>query len=617
MSFGNLLSSDNIGTEFAKALTVKVPRSKYGLIEGLAMAQKKRAAEAKAGLGAKDDIDKLKVEAIKSVKDVDPKVADEVKNSLYSFLDQTDKVLSESSSAETAYPKVQRAFADFYATQVNIGGRSTLLKGIRSKVNQPNVLVPPTVTEFLNNKEAQISDDGLFHLPGWQDLVLANPEIGWMGMNLPKKKDISGMDVKILQSQPVSFFKANSEGSPAVSKKTIEGRTFEVTDYKLSRDAIRQQVLMATREDPDYLPNLSFEYYQSNRKSANFKQSILEKRLNVLDGSDPVFEEIVDWRTDQIYNKGVYKGDEISGSKPTSVNVTVGGDDKSRPALGSPFLSKTKIKQTLQDRSSQFASVFTFGNSISAGEASTLSVVEGTIDANTNEAFSASGSFDFKPSQIVIAPVYARAERANKNYDVQGKLVDTGAINSEFNNDNVVFEIFVQGTSTKEFTNANGITTKGAELFYPAQNFWASNQAAATKAQVSVGEAELKTMAELSSVRDMLNDKVPEAVQLFKQAMANDTDQNLQTRLVKLAYDKGYIDRYKKGNNFVPPQEMGRKGPGPGVQTKKPATQTKKDGSKPATNPAPKAAANKAAAPAKPAGLPQGKPRRTAKRESL
>jgi hypothetical protein len=615
MSFGNLLSSDNIGTEFAKALTVKVPRSKYGLIEGLAMAQKKRAAEAKAGLAAKDDIDKLKIEAAKSIRDVDPKVVDESRDALYSFFDQTDKALSEASSPEAAYPTIQRAFADLSVKQSNIGGRSALLKTIRSKINQ-NVLVPPAVTEYLNNKEPEIADDGLFELPGWGERVVANPSLGWAGMDLPKKKDISGMDVKILQSQPVSFFKSNSEGSPTVSKKTIEGRTFEVTDYKLSRDAIRQQVLMATREDPDYLANLSFEYYQSNRKSPNFKQSLQEKRLNVLDGSDPVFEEIVDWRTDQIHRKGVYKGDEISGSKPTSVNVTVGGDDKSRPASGSPFLSKTKIKQTLQDRNTEFASVFTFGNSISAGEASTLSVVEGTIDANTNEAFSASGSFDFKPSQIVIAPVYARAERANKSYDVQGKLVDTGAINSEFNNDNVVFEIFVQGTSTKEFTNASGITTKGAELFYPAQNFWASNQAAATKAQVSVGEAELKTMAELSSVRDMLNDKVPEAVQLFKQAMANDTDQNLQTRLVKLAYDKGYIDRYKKGNNFVPPQEMGRKGPGPGVQTKKPATQTKKDGSKPATNPAPKAAANKAAAPAKPAGLPQGKPRRTSTRES-
>jgi hypothetical protein len=616
MGFGDLLSSGNIGTEFAKALTVKVPRSKYGLIEGLAMAQKKRAAAAKAGLSAEDDLNKLRIKAADDLKDVDPKVRNQMQEAYYGFMDKTDNAVLNAPDASAAMPEVTRAYMEFKNRESDISARSNVFKKVRAQAAQPNVLVPPSVTEFFNNQEDDLKDDGLFDLAGWRDRILNNPgQLGWASMTFPKRMVLSRYDQNLLENNDVAYFAANSDGAPTVGTKTIEGKTIQTTRYKLSKDAIRKQVI-ASATDQDYLANMSYSYYEKNRKDPNFKQKIRELELNN-PGRDILYEEAVENRVNELYAVGIYKTDEVSGNKPTTITVNnVSGDDKSKPAFGSPFLSRTKIKQTLQDRSSQFASVFTFGNSISAGEASTLSVVEGTIDANTNEAFSASGSFDFKPSQIVLAPVYARAERANSNYDVQGKLVDTGAINVEFNNDNVVFEIFVQGTSTKEFTNADNITTTGAELFYPAQNFWASNQAAATKAQVSVGEAELKTMAELSSVRDMLNDKDTEAVALFKQSIANDTDQNLQARLVKLAYDKGYVNRYKKGNNFVPPQEMGRKGPGPGIQTKNPAPQTKKDGAKPAANTTSKAAANKTAAPAKSPGLPQGTPRRTAKRES-
>jgi hypothetical protein len=614
MSFGNLLSSDNIGTEFAKALTVKVPRSKYGLIEGLAMAQKKRAAEAKAGLAAKDDIDKLKIEAAKSIRDVDPKVVDESTDALYSFFDQTDKALSEASSPEAAYPTIQRAFADLSVKQSNIGGRSALLKTIRSKVNQPNVLVPPAVTEYLNNKEPEIADDGLFELPGWGERVVANPSLGWAGMDLPKKKDLSGMDVKILQSQPVSFFKSNSEGSPTVSTKTIEGRTFEVTDYKLSRDAIRQQVLMATREDPDYLANLSFEYYQSNRKSPNFKQSLQEKRLNVLDGSDPVFEEIVDWRTDQIHRKGVYKGDEISGSKPTSVNVKVETGQKSpTPGFGTPSLVKTNIRQVQQDRSVTDASVVTMSSTISGSEVN-LAAIEGIIDIDGNESFSQTGSFFFTPSQIVVAPVYVDAKRAERSGDVQGKLVDSQALTGELTRGNVRFEVFVQGSSKNTFTK-NGVSKQGADLFYPANNFWNQNRAASSKTQIALGQEELRIMSEMSALRDMLNAKDTDAEVLFREVISQPSNMDLQARLVKMAYDKKYIDRYRKGQLFIAPTEVGAQGAGPGIQTKRP----KNTGTTPAPNKeAPKAATSKTNQPQakKSGGLPQGTSRTAGGRSS-
>lgn len=604
MGFGDLLSSGNIGTEFAKALTVKVPRSKYGLIEGLAIAQKQRAAAAKAGQAADDDISKLKVEAANSVKDVDPKLQSQMQNVVYEFFDKSDKAVLESPSAQSALPAVQRSYVELQVAVNDIAGRSTLLKGIRAKSMQPNVLVPPSVNRFLNTEEADFVDDGLLDYPGWRERLVANTNLGWAGMDLPKKKDLSGLDLNLLQAKPIAFFKASAEGNPTVSKKTIEGRSFEVTDYKLSRAAIREQVILAAASDPDYLPNLSFQYYEANRKNPNFKQESRDLVSRTVDGSDPLLERVIDFRTDQIYRNGVYKSDELSGSKPSSVSVSVETGEKApKPGWSNPSFTPTLIRQTLQDRSVVDASVPAMASTISGSEVN-LAGIEGMIDVQGNEAFTQSGSFGFTASQILVVPVYDEAKRAERPADVQGKLVDSKALSSEMLNDNVRFETYVQGKSKDTFTK-DGVSRQGADILYPADNFWNQNRAVSTNAQIALGQEELRIMSEMNALRDMMNAKDQEALLLFKDVVAQPSNKNLQARIISMAYDKGYVDRYKKGQLFKSPSEVDAQGAGPGIQTKRPPKPA------PTPTPAPKAAgtkpaANPPAAAPKAAGLPKG-----------
>ena len=60
--------SGNMGAEFTRALAVKVPKSKYGFIEGIVMGQKAQAVKAKRGIEAEKSLDKQRAEAYKALK---------------------------------------------------------------------------------------------------------------------------------------------------------------------------------------------------------------------------------------------------------------------------------------------------------------------------------------------------------------------------------------------------------------------------------------------------------------------------------------------------------------------------------------------------------------------
>lgn len=592
MALGELLSSANVGTEFAKALSVKAKPPRKGFIEGLEAAQRNRIAQARAGVPVQNDINRMRNDAAKSIKGLDTKIQKDAVANFREFSEKADEAVTTSSDVYAAQPLVRKAYDEFQAKRSTLEGINEDLKRVRAQTNDKTRLVPGILTEYLQNDEASFKDDGLIHLPGWNSYISEGEQKGRIAVNLPRKVDLKNSDQLLLQSQPDEFYRQNAEGNPAVETRTVNGTVFEYETYKLSKNAIRQQVLAAAQTNPDYLANISYDYYLSKREEPGFAESVKQKEL---DGT--LSQEIISHRVESLYNLPLTKGIERRAAPPTrvSVEVDLGQTAASGPAYSAPVYMPIQIsQQTATGDIESGKSIPAIGYTITADNV-TLPAVDGMIDMGTNTKLTAPGNLsNVKASALLLVPTYKNAQKFAdaQARDVYGKAVDRTSIDTELTNNNVRFNVFAQSSTSEKIVTGN-TTREGANFLYPSQSFWSANAGGGTKASALIKAQELKSVAELYGVRDMLNgwqhservyrDADAEAIRTYRALVSNPGNQELNGKLITLAYEKGYMKPYLKGSTYSVPEMAGQQTqqtrigevkPRPSQQSAKPPAKT-------------------------------------------
>ena len=603
MALGELLSSGNIGSEFAKALAVKAPQSRKGLAEGLAQGQRRRYEMARAGIPARNEIDRTIRSAMATIKNVDTKVLPQAQQALEEFNEQVNYAQATYPDPQSQQAFIRDKFMEFQNKYVAIDAWSRNIKKVREAAAKPNVIVPPKLGEYLNTPKAAYEDDGLSRLPGWENVIAASPsDNNVLVVDLPRSLKLADYDQDLLESQDTGAFRAKSDGNPEVKTKTLNGTKFEYEVYRLSKAAIADQV-RSSASSPDYLANLSYSYYEANRNTPGFKEKVTE-----LEKNGKLTEEIINFRANQLYAAGVYKESEMRAAPPsvTNINTYLGEAQSQTAAPEAPKYTPIQITQTQPDGSKVAgASIPAIGIPLKA-ENLTLATVAGTINMDGNEPFKLSGNItNADASQLLVVPLYKTPSKfeGGAAYDVYGKVIDTPSISTELSSNNVSFGVYLQVSSPDEYTIGNG-TVKGVNLLYPAQDsFWA-NQGVGSRAQKAASQAELKATAESYAVRDLLNSGDQEAINIYRQAIAFPAVSDFSVKLVKMANDKGYISRYVKGNKYLAPTEYGQQYQNVRVGEVKPKAKTPAKPTPPPSNaakgPAPQTIGKPAPPPAAP-----------------
>jgi hypothetical protein len=254
------------------------------------------------------------------------------------------------------------------------------------------------------------------------------------------------------------------------------------------------------------------------------------------------------------------------------------------------------VNQAQAQGGTKMTSIPALGYTIDAGERQ-LSITEGVIDQNTNQPLAASGSAKFKASAVFILPVYSENAKNSRQYGVGGKAVDKGSITTELDNGNVTFETFVQANTGDELNSAGGKKKKGADAFLPLSSYYSGNPAVGTKMAAAQHQQNLKVSAEMNAVRDMLNNKDPEALVLYRKAIAEPANNSHMIDLIALANKGNYINQYMRGGKYIEPkdykqtqginQPVGGKGEVPLEKKGKPAGSPTKPAGSPAKPTAP------------------------------
>lgn len=596
MALGNMLTGE-MGAAFAQALTVTGSRTKSGLLEGYLEGQKTKAAKAKKGLDIQKDIDKLKIDASNSLNPdkIDPKFMPEAVQNLINFNKKINEENLTAGTPELAYSKSVDAFVQFRANMNTTNARSSYVKQFRKGSLENNALVPKPINEFLSNDKYEYENDGFQSLPGFNiENNMAPDGFGGVYTKFPQKIEVDKYDIKELEGKDIAFYRTNGE---SVGKKQfkIEGTTFIKDNYRLSLDAIKKEVASSYDISPEYQSNIAYAYYQEKRTEPGFKENI--EGLARQQGK--VREELINYRANQIYNMGISKEDDESARAATKFDITVNTAETAAAVseVVSPTMQFVRINQTQAEGGTKPTSIPALGYTIDAGERS-LSITDGVIDQNTNQQLEASGSASFKASAIFILPVYSENAKNNRAYGVSGKAVDKGSITTELDNGNVTFETFVQARTNDELSGAGGKKIKGPNAFLPLSSYYSGTPALGTKMAISQHQQNLKVSAEMNAVRDMLNFKNPEALALYRKAIAEPANNSHMIDLIALANKEGYINDYMRGGKYIEPkdykqtqginQPVGGKGQVPLEQKGKPTGSPEKPAA------APKAAAPKA-----------------------
>lgn len=624
MALGDMMSG-NMGAEFSRALTVKAPKSKYGLIEGIAMGQKAQIAKAKRGVEADDKLNKLRMEAVKRVDPgkVDRKVIGRAQDAYLKLNQEIDQAVLDAGDAESAAPNANKAYAQFYGDMVGINAESTAIKSFRKAAEDKTNLVPQPIVDWLGNDKDEIENDGFQSLPGFkiEGSLVKSPSQGLVAA-FPKSLDIGKYDVDKLKAEDVSYFEQNSE-TPIVETKDVLDTRYVTTTYKLKFDAVKSRVAALYDGLDDYASNVAYAYYKEKSKDPNFKTSIENLEAQGAQGVDKIREELINYRANQIYSaeSNVTRKDEKQGSKRAATNVTVQNFPAEAIAenapLPSPTASQSNINQLQPNGTVLSANYFSFGYPISS-DPGDLNMKDSVIDINGNKKSEWVGSYKFNGAAIQIVPVYKQNRKTGvEGFAVQGKVIDSRSLLSEIADNNVSYEVFVPVSTDAELTGPNNKKNKSGQFLYPASEFYAQNSAFATKAAAQVNKSNRTAAAEMQAVAEMLNNNDAEAIQLYKQLFADQTNQSVSGRLTALAKSKKYTDKYMRGSDYKAPSEWGSD---IGVNT--PVSGAKKQSPPPKSTPPkaapPKAAQQKSTAPkpveqkGAPKEKPTGKSRRVA-----
>lgn len=586
----------NMGAMFSKALTVKGTRSDDAFLKGYIQGQKNSAAKAKKGIEAEDKIAKLKIDASNKLdpSKLDPKIMPRAVEDLSTFYKKVDELVTLSGSPELAYSDAVTSLLEYKNGAVYDNyAKSAYVKSIRKGASENNSLVPNPIEDFLGNDKLEFENDGFQSLPGF-NIKNNMTEDGFGGVytKFPQKIEVNKLDVKELEGKDIAFYRTNGE---SVGKKQfkIEGTTFIKDNYRLSLDAIKKEVASSYDISPEYQSNIAYAYYQEKRTEPGFKENI--ESLARQEGK--VREELINYRANQIYNMGISKEDDDSARAATKFDITVNTAETAAAVseVVSPTMQFVNVNQAQAEGGTKPTSIPALGYSIDAGERQ-LSITEGVIDQNTNQPLAASGSASFKASAIFILPVYSENAKNNRAYGVSGKAVDKGSITTELDNGNVTFETFVQAKTNDELSGAGGKKIKGPNAFLPLSSYYSGNPAVGTKMAAAQHQQNLKVSAEMNAVRDMLNKKVPEALALYRKAIAEPANNSHMIDLIALANKGGYINQYMRGGKYIEPKDYQQtQGINQPVGGKGQVPLEKKG--KPAGSPAKPAAQPKAAAP--------------------
>jgi hypothetical protein len=290
----------------------------------------------------------------------------------------------------------------------------------------------------------------------------------------------------------------------------------------------------------------------------------------------------------------------------TNINTYLGEAQSQTAAPEAPKYTPIQINQTQSDGSkNEGTSVPAIGIPLKADNL-TLATVAGTIDMNGNSPFRYSGNItNANASQLLVVPLYKTATKfeGGAPYDVYGKVIDTPSITTELNSDNVSFGVYLQVSSADEYTIGNG-TVKGVNLLYPAQDSFWTNKEAGSRGQKAASQAELKATAESYAIRDLLNSGDQEAINIYRQAISYPAMADYSVRLVKMANDKGYINRYVKGNKYLAPTEYGQQYQNTPIGKVKPQAKTPAKPTSPPSNAAKRPAPQTTRKPAPPSAVP-------------
>ena len=560
MALGDMLGG-NMGGAFSQALTVKVPKSKYGLIEGIAQGQKTAAAKAKRGVEAEKAINKNRADAAKRIdpKLVDPKYMRQAIQLYTELNDRFDNAVINAGSPELALDESGRALSDYIVATSPLLTASREMAGFRKGAQQSDALVVTPIKEYIGNNDLlQYENDGFQSLPGFNiKSSLTLDGYGGMMVNFPKKIDLKKYDQDELEKKDIGYFSQNSEPNPPVVTENIQKTQYSTTKYKLSLDAIKKEVAALYDGSPDYQANVAFNYYEEKRKDPNFKTNI-----EALEQKGEVRDELINYRAQQIYNAGVFKDDRKQGSagSTTVVNVAVqtATDVAQQAPYGAPSIASLNFTELRSDGTSAPSAVPSLGYSLNLDKRN-ISATSSWINQNKNDKVNFTGSYEFGGAGIYLIPVYKNNSKNGSNATVRGKVIDGSSLSTEMANNNVGYEVFVQASSTAKISSG-GISSNNTQVFVPVTEFFAQNVTTGTKTQASQNESNNRAMAELAAVRDMLRSGNREAISLYNQSIANPGNLDLTARLIKMADDNGYINNYRRGAAYKAPQEWGQQG---------------------------------------------------------
>ena len=547
MALGDMMSG-NMGAEFSRALTVRVPKSKYGLIEGIAKGQKAQLAKAKRGVEADDKLNKMRADAAKRIDPgkVDKKVLKRGQDAYLKLNQEIDQAVLDNGDAESAAPASTRALVDFHSTMMGINAESALLKGYRKAAEDKTNLIPQPIIDWLGNDKDEVENDGFQSLPGFDiKASLATSPSGGIVPTFPKSLDIGKYDVDKLKAEDISYFEQNSE-TPIVETKDVLDTRYVTTTYKLKFDAVKSRVAALYDGLDDYASNVAYAYYKEKSKDPNFKTSIENLEAQGAQGVNKIREELINYRANQIYSaeSNVTRKDEKQGSKRATTNVTVQNfpaqDIAQNMPMGTATGSSNNLSILQQDGTVKSGmSYFAFGYPIQS-DPSQLRMVNSVVDLGGNISTKWVGSYDMKGAAVQVVPVYKTNTKAGGNFAVKGKVIDNTALLTELNNKNVSYEVFIPVSTQAKLTDGAGKRNdSGGQFLYPASEFYSQNASFATKASAQVNQSNRKIAAEMQAVAELLNSGDSEANNLFKQLYATPTDANISSRLISLANTKG------------------------------------------------------------------------------